>query len=338
MKQRSLHPFAWWAWGISMAFTASQSPGVISLLLLCFCAAMVVVSKKGDQPWANAFYIGVRIGLIAFVIRIFIGVVLSVPIPGNTLFSLPNLPLPEWMAGIRVGGPVTSERLVTIATEALTFFTLIIALSAATALANPKQLLRALPGVMHQVGVALILTTTLIPHFVISVKRIQQARRLRGDEKRSSFRKIAMPLFEDSLERALNLGTAMESRGYGFNDSTPGRRYGSQILLGALLALTIGITLFLAAIPGANTALIIGFSLLVIGLFVANKSTRRTRYRPQEWKTPEWLILVAATALILLSFLITSDKLMAVMIFCLTLMPLFIAPKAASKEVREVMM
>jgi energy-coupling factor transport system permease protein len=327
MNQRSLHPFAWWAWGLGIALTASQSPGTLALILLCSGAAMVVYSKKSDQPWAKAFAIGVRLGLIAFAIRMIIGITLSVPIPGNTLFTLPTIPLPEWMAGIRIGGPVTSERLAITATEGLTFFTLIIAISAASALANPKQGLRALPGVMHQAGVALIISTTLIPHFVTSIQRVKQARRLRGDQQRISFRKIAVPIFEDSLQRAINLGAAMESRGYGLHDSSTGRRFGSQILLSSIVAITIGITLFLAAIEGAAIAFALGIALLLIGLFVASKSTKRTRYRPQIWKRAEWFVLATSIALILLVLFKNQSTLTTSAIFILAISPLFVAPK-----------
>ena len=327
MNQRSLHPFAWWAWGIGIAVTASQSPGTPALILLCISAAVVVYSKKSDQPWAKAFSIGIRIGLIAFVIRMIIGVTLSVPIPGNTLFTLPTLPLPDWMAGIRIGGPVTSERLSITAIEGLTFFTLILAIAAASALANPKQGLRALPGVMHQAGVALIISTTLIPHFVTSIQRVKQARRLRGDQQRIAFRKIAVPIFEDSLQRAINLGAAMESRGYGLHDSSTGRRFGSQILLSSIVAITIGITLFLAAIEGAAIAFALGTALLVIGLFVASKSTIRTRYRPQVWKGAEWIVLATSITLILLVLLENQSTLTTSAIFILAITPLFVAPK-----------
>jgi len=321
-----LHPFAWWAWGIGIAITASQSPGTPALILLCMSAAMVVYSKKSDQPWANAFSIGIRLGLIAFVIRMFIGVTLSVPIPGNTLFTLPILPLPDWMAGIRIGGPVTSERLAITATEGLTFFTLVLAIAAASALANPKQGLRALPGVMHQAGVALIISTTLIPHFVTSIQRVKQARRLRGDQQRIAFRKIAVPIFEDSLQRAINLGAAMESRGYGLNDSSTGRRFGSQILLCSIISITIGISLFLAAIEGAALAFGFGIALLVIGLLVASKSTKRTRYRPQVWKGAEWIVV--ATSIILISLVLYKNHstLTTSAIFILAISPLFVAP------------
>ena len=327
MNQRSLHPFAWWAWGLGIAVTASQSPGTLALILLCIGAAMVVYSKKSDQPWAKAFAIGVRLGLIAFAIRIIIGVALSVPIPGNTLFTLPTIPLPEWMAGIRIGGPVTSERLAITATEGLTFFTLILAISAASALANPKQGLRALPGVMHQAGVALIISTTLIPHFVTSIQRVKQARRLRGDQQRIAFRKIAVPIFEDSLQRAINLGAAMESRGYGFNDSSTGRRFGSQILLSSVVVITIGVSLFLAAIEGAVLAFGFGVILLVAGLLVANKSTKRTRYRPQIWEGAEWVVVATSITLISLVLYKNESIFTTFAIFILAISPLFVAPK-----------
>lgn len=327
MNQRSLHPFAWWAWGIGIAVTASQTPGTLALILLCIGAAMVVYSKKSDQPWAKAFAIGVRLGLIAFLIRMIIGVSLSVPIPGNTLFTLPTIPLPDWMAGIRIGGPVTSERLAITATEGLTFFTLILAISAASALANPKQGLRALPGVMHQAGVALIISTTLIPHFVTSIQRVKQARRLRGDQQRIAFRKIAVPIFEDSLQRAINLGAAMESRGYGFNDSSTGRRFGSQILLSSVVVITIGVSLFLAAIEGAAIAFGFGIVLLVVGLVVANKSTKRTRYRPQIWKRAEWVVVATSITLISLVLYKNESIFTTLAIFILAISPLFVAPK-----------
>jgi energy-coupling factor transport system permease protein len=327
MNQRSLHPFAWWAWGLGIALTASQSPGTLALILLCIGAAMVVYSKKSDQPWAKAFAIGVRLGLIAFAIRMIIGITLSVPIPGNTLFTLPTIPLPEWMAGIRIGGPVTSERLAITATEGLTFFTLIIAISAASALANPKQGLRALPGVMHQAGVALIISTTLIPHFVTSIQRVKQARRLRGDTQRIAFRKIAVPIFEDSLQRAINLGAAMESRGYGFNDSATGRRFGSQILLSSVVVITIGVSLFLAAIEGAAIAFGIGMILLAAGLLVANKSTKRTRYRPQIWERAEWVVVATSITLISLVLYKNESIFTTFGIFILAISPLFVAPK-----------
>lgn len=335
MNQRSLHPFAWWAWGIGIAVTASQTPGTLALILLCIGAAMVVYSKKSDQPWAKAFAIGVRLGLIAFLIRMIIGVSLSVPIPGNTLFTLPTIPLPDWMAGIRIGGPVTSERLAITATEGLTFFTLILAISAASALANPKQGLRALPGVMHQAGVALIISTTLIPHFVTSIQRVKQARRLRGDQQRIAFRKIAVPIFEDSLQRAINLGAAMESRGYGFNDSSTGRRFGSQILLSAVVAITIGVSLFLAAIDGAAIAFGFGIILLATGLFVANKSTKRSRYRPQIWERAEWVVVATSIALISLVLYKNQSIFTTLAIFILAISPLFVAPKESLK-IREV--
>ena len=48
------------------------------------------------------------------------------------------------------------------------------------------------------------------------------AQRLRGQNIRGlrAWRGIALPLLEESLERALDLATAMESRGYGYHGKT----------------------------------------------------------------------------------------------------------------------
>ena len=150
---------------------------------------------------------------------------------------------------------------------------------------------------------------------------------MRGDQQRIAFRKIAVPIFEDSLQRAINLGAAMESRGYGLHDSSTGRRFGSQILLSSIVAITIGITLFLAAIEGAVIAFALGVALLVVGLFVASKSTKRTRYRPQIWKHAEWFVLATSIALILLVLFKNQSTLTTSAIFILAISPLFVAPK-----------
>ncbi len=52
-----------------------------------------------------------RFALIAFSLRMAIGFIIGVPMPGTALFSIPQIRLPEFLVGIRVGGDVTSHRL-----------------------------------------------------------------------------------------------------------------------------------------------------------------------------------------------------------------------------------
>ena len=123
------------------------------------------------------------------------------------------------MAGIRVGGPVTWERLSSTLHEGLMLAAIIALLGAATSLSSPHRLLRSIPVMIYEFGVAVVIATSVLPQIVSSTGRIRQAQRLRGQSvhRFSSWRRIALPLLEDSLSRSLDLAAAMDSRGYGFS-------------------------------------------------------------------------------------------------------------------------
>ncbi|MEY3115882.1 MAG: hypothetical protein RL611_596 [Actinomycetota bacterium] len=53
-----------------------------------------------------------RFALIAFTLRMAIGFFIGVPMPGTVLFSLPQIKLPEFLVGIRVGGDCHKSALV----------------------------------------------------------------------------------------------------------------------------------------------------------------------------------------------------------------------------------
>jgi energy-coupling factor transporter transmembrane protein EcfT len=66
-------------------------------------------------------------------------------------------------------------------------------------------------------GVAVVIATSVLPQIVTSVKRIRMAQRLRGQSTKgfTSWKRVAIPLLEESLARSLDLAAAMDSRGYG---------------------------------------------------------------------------------------------------------------------------
>jgi energy-coupling factor transporter transmembrane protein EcfT len=120
------------------------------------------------------------------------------------------------MAGIRIGGAITQERLVFALTEGVQIATLICIFAAATSLTSPHRLLRQMPVFIYEFGVALVIATSVLPQLVSSAKRIKTAQRMRGIH-RSSWSGVALPLLEESLARSLDLAAAMDSRGYGFS-------------------------------------------------------------------------------------------------------------------------
>jgi energy-coupling factor transporter transmembrane protein EcfT len=175
-----------------------------------------------------------------------VGVLIGVPIPGTRLFSVPILPLPSWIAGIRIGGVVTQERLLSSIHEGLIIIAVICLFGAAVSLTSPHKLLRVTPVVIYEFGVATVIATSALPQLVKSVGRIRRARTLRGDEN-PSWRSIAIPLLEDSLSRSLELAAAMDSRGYGVSRKRSRYRpiawqqIDSAVVISALCALALAL-------------------------------------------------------------------------------------------------
>ncbi len=216
---RSLHPLAWWIWAGALAISAARQSSALMSIALVGVVAFVVILKSEDAPWAKSFKWALRMGLWIFIIRTLTGIFIGVPIPGRTLFSIPILPLPSWMAGIRIGGNVTLERLSATAHEGVMLAVIVALLGAAASLSSPHRLLRSLPVMVYEFGVAVVIATSLIPQLVASTGRIREAQRLRGQDihRLRSWKRIALPLLEDSLSRSLDLAAAMDARGYGFS-------------------------------------------------------------------------------------------------------------------------
>jgi len=207
------HPLTWWIWSITLAIGIARGNNPWLAIVVVGCAYLVVRIFRTDAPWSRSFESGLKLGMWILIIRTSFGVLVGTPIPGTTLFRLPILPLPEWMAGIRIGGAVTQERLFSTAHEGVILAAIIICFAAASSLTSPHRLLRVLPFAIYQFGLALVIATSLVPQFVTSISRIKDAQYLRGQK--ISFKKILIPLLEDSLARSLDLAAAMDSRGYG---------------------------------------------------------------------------------------------------------------------------
>ena len=192
------------------------------ITLLAIASIYLLVRKfKSDGPWSGSFDFALKLALAVIIFRVFIAVVIGVPVPGTTLFNLPTIPLPDWMAGIRLGGPVTLERISSTVLESFNIASIIILFGAATAVTNPRALIRSFPPIFYELGMVLVIATSLTPQLVSNLKRIRVAQKLRGvsENRFLAWRQIAMPLLEDSLARSLDLAASLDARGYGISRS-----------------------------------------------------------------------------------------------------------------------
>lgn len=216
---RILHPLSWWIWAGCLAIGIAKASSVPLALIAVGAVTVVVVRKSEDAPWAKSFYWALKIGVWVIAIRTLTGILIGVPSVGRSLFTIPEIPLPTWMPGIRIGGVVTLERLMATAHDGIMLATIIALLGAAASLASPHRLLRSMPVMVYEFGVAVVIATSVLPQLVSSSKRIRQAQRLRGQNNHGlrGWRRLALPLLEDALARSLELAAAMDSRGYGFS-------------------------------------------------------------------------------------------------------------------------
>jgi energy-coupling factor transporter transmembrane protein EcfT len=219
MKKLSFHPLTWWIFSAAVAFAIARVNSPVFAIAAVGVMSVIVFTQRDDAPWGRSFNATLKLSVWIIAIRAIIGVLIGVPIPGTTLFTIPTVPLPSWMPGIRIGGTVTLERLNSSLSEGIIICAILIVFGAAASLTSPHRLLRVLPVYVYEFGISVVIATSVLPQLVSAVSRIRMAQRLRGQKTHGvqAFKRIALPLLEESLARSLDLAAAMDSRGYGIN-------------------------------------------------------------------------------------------------------------------------
>lgn len=301
---RDLHPVAWWCWAIGLAVGASSTTNPLLLGLLVAVAAVCVLACRSDQPWARSFRLYLWLAAIVVVVRVVLRVLVGGNDAGHVLFALPEIPLPDWAAGISLLGPFSREELLAAVYEGLRLATLLVAVGAANALANPKRLMKSLPPALYEIGTAMVVAITVLPQLADSARRVRAAQQLRGGgttgpmARIAGLRRLLVPVLEDALERSLALAAGMDARGYGRAGtlSAAQRRSTGALMVAGLLGLCVGVYAFLdrtAPRVLAAPMLVLGTALAVAGFAVAGRRVRRTRYRPDRWRLPEVLVVLS---------------------------------------------
>ncbi len=296
-RRRGLHPAAWWLWAGCLAGAASRTTNPLLLCLLAAVVAFVVSVCRTSAPWSRSLVVFFRLGLVVIAVRVVIQVVFGDRVPGHVLFSLPEVPLPSWAAGVSIGGPVTAEGVVQAAVDGLRLAVVLICFGAANSLASPYRLLRCLPSVLYEAGVAVTVSLAFAPEVVMAIGAVRDARRLRGRPTRgvTGLRGMAIPVLEIALDRSLQLASSMDARGYGRRVAQSSR---TRWLAGGATA--VGLLLIVAGVYGALDAgslpagglpfIAAGAGLVGVGLVSSGRRSNRTRYRPDRWAAAEWTV------------------------------------------------
>ena len=317
---RLLHPGAWWIWALGLAVAAARTTNPLLLLLIAAVAGVVVAERRVAGPWGRSYLAFAKFGLVVIAIRVVLEILIGASDLGPTLFILPEVPLPDWMAGVKLGGIVTLSGLMLAVFEGLRIAVMLICIGAANSLVNPSRLLRIVPAALYEVGVAVVVCMTTAPILVSDAGRIREARRLRGQPTAGprAWAQMALPLFSGALERSVALAASMDSRGYGRTAglSRTTRRITAGLLLLGVLGVLLGLYGLLdGSTPGVAGVAVLGWPLLLVGAglaaagsLLAGRRVSRTRYRPDAWQLPEWLVALCGVVPAAVFIMLGSDS------------------------------
>jgi energy-coupling factor transport system permease protein len=300
---RDLHPIAWWSWAIGLATAASLTTNPLLLLLIMGSATVVVMARRSGHPFGRSFRLYVMLAALTVVLRVVFRIIFGGQEIGHVLLDLPEIPLPDWAAGVRLLGPITSESLLAGLYDGLRLAAIIICVGAANSLANPKRLLASVPPALYEIGAALVVAVTIFPQLAESARRVRAAQALRGGTAKGvgRLRRFLVPVLEDALERSLALAAGMDTRGYGRSGgaTTRERWTTGALLLLALTGICVGTYAWLdPAAPRilALPMLAAGVVVAVVGMVSAGRRVQRSRYRPDPWGAPELLTVAVGVA------------------------------------------
>lgn len=308
-----VHPLAWWLWALGLAVAGSRTTNPLLLLLVVAVAGYVVAARRPPGDWAGGFRAYLVFGLVVVGIRTGFHIIFGGGQGQTVLLRLPEIGLPEWAAGIRLGGAVSAEGLVSALYDGLRLATLLICVGAAVTLAAPRRLLRTLPGALYELGLIVVVAVSLAPQLVEAAVRVRRARSLRGTAGRGlgALRSILMPVLAMALDRAVALAAAMDARGYGRAGAAAPltRRATSGLLLVGLCGVCLGsYGLLDTSVPGAVglPALLVGAGCAAAGLFLGSRRTTRSRYRAEGMDLRS--VLVAASGVLAAVALVATSS------------------------------
>jgi energy-coupling factor transport system permease protein len=240
---------------------------------------------------------------VVLIVRVVFDIVFGAQPTGQVLVRVPTVPLPDWAAGLHLGGNITVQGLLTAVYGGLQLATLLVCVGSANALASPRRLLRAMPGALYEAGVAITVAVSFAPQLATAAVRVRRARRLRGRPSSGvrSWLGIAVPVLEDALERSIELAAAMDSRGFGRRGAVSAAR--RRLVSAAVVAGLIAVAIAIYELLDATSPTLIGLPLLVLGTGIAcgavlfgGRQPTRTKYRPDSWHASEWIVVASGVA------------------------------------------
>ncbi len=280
----SQHPAAWWVFAAAQAIAITAANALGFSVAAALCAALLVNRFAYSELARRNFRLIAMATLALIGLRVIFQNLFGYPMGSHVILHLPSAQLPSWLAGIRLGGAITSESLLFALNDGTRIAAIALTFAAIASITSPTRVLRALPVSLHSAGMLLVIAVTFLPHLLADVSRIRNAARWRGQRVRG-LRTLSAQLInvaESALDRSVTLAAALNTRGY--IQSAGSARLRAGLLIGSILLLsftTSTITFGISPVTVIGSGL--SLALMWMNLDASNRETTRTRYRPDEW-------------------------------------------------------
>jgi energy-coupling factor transport system permease protein len=296
------HASTWWLWSVCAAISISLQANLLVVILIIAVSIWIARTLIVDSKSWKSFLVMTKIAFFIFTTRVLLQIVLGVPVGNEIILRLPQINLPDWISGLRIGGIVTLESLSASLNDSLRLSGLIIVIATAVSLTTTSRVIQQLPIAFHELGMVIIIAFTFLPHLFADVQRIRQASRWRGQDT-GRIRSIShnlVSICESALERSVRLAAALTVRGYG--NATSNQNWRRPIYLGLSL-LTFEVLRLLVSQPTYLDALVLlsVATLIAVGVHRAGKSATRTKFRTESWHSDDFKVIATSITILVLS-------------------------------------
>ncbi|HYI61829.1 MAG TPA: hypothetical protein VEW93_08505 [Acidimicrobiales bacterium] len=279
-----LHSVTWLVWAIAVTVSLQLAPNPLLVAIVLATVWVVVEAHRRPGSLARAFPVLVTVAVAFGALRVVL-IGLTTPLATGAqggLVHLPRLTLPTALGGFSVGGVVSEAVVLQTAIDSLLVVGIIAGFGAFNAVASHHELLAVAPRAFHEPGLVLTVALAFVPSTLEAAAAARDADRARtggARVRRGRAVRLALPVLETGLERAVRLAESMDSRGYGRTRATASDR--ATALLGGLALLGLGgsVVALVGRAPTVAAALAGGGVVALVAAVVASGRSAPTRYR-----------------------------------------------------------
>lgn len=296
-----LHSVTWLVWAVAAtaALQIARNPLLVAVVLAVVW--LVVETHRRPGSLARAFPVLLAVAVAFGLLRVVL-IGLSTPLAEGSdgvLVTLPLLQLPTALGGFSLGGAVSQAVVLQTAIDSLVVVGIMAVFGAFNAVASHHELLSVAPRAFHEPGLVLTVALAFVPSTLDAAAAAREADRARTGGvvvRRGRSVRLALPVLETGLERAVLLAESMDSRGYGRARPQPTDRVAAVAGGAALLALAGSVVALVGQSAGVAAALAAaGTAALVVAIVLGGRSAP-TRYRRRRIARRDALVMVAVLA------------------------------------------